>query len=336
MNTKEELQKTINDMTDDTRGILAADESLPTIAKSFLEVNLKSTGENRCDYRQLILSTPDLNKYISSVILFEEALEQNSNEGMPLVELARRQDVVIGIKADIGNGPLPGAFGDSVTFGLDDLAQRLGGYKAKGVRFAKWREVYSLTNKNPTHVGINTNAEILARYAKTCQEIGIVPIVEPEVLMIGNHDIDRCAEVTENVLHSVFHSLHMHRVHLEHMLLKPNMIVPGKALRTATPEEVASMTLKVLRRTVPVAVPSINFLSGGQAPEEATQNLNAINQMRGNSPWQLSSSFGRALLKPALRTWKGKAENTLVAQQALLECAMLNSLARQGKYKPKQ
>jgi fructose-bisphosphate aldolase class I len=332
MNTTTELQQTINDMVDNTRGILAIDESAPTIAKRFAAINVESTEENRCHYRSVLLSTPDLGKYISGAILFEETLGQKNNEGIPLTDLAWQQGIVSGIKVDKGKGPLPGAPGDLITYGLDGLAERLEGYKAQGARFAKWREVYAITDTNPGHLGLHANAEMLARYAAVCQEIGIVPIVEPEVLMDGNHDIDRCAEVSENVLHAVFHALHQHNVSLELMILKPNMIVPGIDLRTADPEEVASETLKVLRRTVPAAVPSINFLSGGQGPVEATQNLSAINLSSGNAPWQLSISYGRALQQPALQAWQGKAENDALTQQALLNRARLNSLARQGKY----
>ncbi len=333
MSTTTELQQTINDMVDDTRGILAADESAPTIAKRFAAIKVESTEENRCHYRSVLLSTPDLGKYISAVILFEETLRQKFSDGTPLADLAWQQGIVPGIKVDKGKGPLPGSPGDLITYGLDGLAERLQQYKAQGARFAKWREVYAITDTNPACLGLHANAEMLARYAAVCQESGIVPIVEPEVLMDGNHDIDRCAKVTENVLHSVFHALHKHHVVLEHMILKPNMVVPGIDLRTADPEEVASETLKVLRRTVPAAVPSINFLSGGQGPEEATRNLNAINLQRGNAPWQLSISYGRALQQPALQAWLGKAENDASAQQALLNRARLNSLARQGKYK---
>lgn len=332
MSMTTELQQTINDMVDNTRGVLAIDESSPTIAKRFAAIDVESTEENRRHYRSVLLSTPDLGKYISGVILFEETLGQKNNEGMSLAELAWQQAIVPGIKVDKGKGPLPGAPGDSITYGLDGLAERLEGYKAQGARFAKWREVYAIADTNPTDLGLHANAEMLARYAAVCQAAGIVPIVEPEVLMDGNHDIDRCAEVSENVLHSVFHALHQHHVSLEHMILKPNMIVPGSDLRTADPEEVARETLKVLRRTVPAAVPSINFLSGGQGPEEATRNLNAINQSGGNAPWQLSISYGRALQQPALHAWLGKTENDAMTQQALLNRARLNSLARQGKY----
>jgi fructose-bisphosphate aldolase class I len=249
-----------------------------------------------------------------------------------LPEVAWRQRIVPGIKVDKGKGPLPGAPGDLITAGLVGLAERLQTYMAQGARFAKWREVYPITPANPTALGLRANAEMLARYAAVCQELGVVPIVEPEVLMNGDHDLDRCAEVTERVLHSVFHALHLHGVVFEHMLLKPNMVLPAKDCRRAEPGEVAEATLRVMRRSVPAAVPSINFLSGGQGPEEATQNLNAINQSRGTAPWQLSISYGRALQQPALKAWGGKEENRAAAQAALLKRARLNSLARQGQY----
>lgn len=333
MDIPAELQQTIQDMVDDKRGILAADESAPTIAKRFSAINVESSEENRRNYRSLLLSTPELGKYISGVILFEETLGQQSADGTPLAEVAWKQGIVPGIKVDKGKGPLPGAQGDLITYGLDGLADRLQNYKTQGARFAKWREVYPISETNPTPLGLSANAEMLARYAAVCQSVGIVPIVEPEVLMDGTHDIDRCAIVTEQVLHAVFHALHQHNVTLEHMLLKPNMVLPGKDLRTADPDEVAAATLKVLRRTVPAAVPSINFLSGGQGPEEATRNLNAINLMGIHAPWQLSISYGRALQQPALQAWQGKTENASATQEALLNRAKLNSLARQGQYK---
>ena len=331
MNTNE-LQQTIEDMVDDHRGILAADESSPTIKKRFEPIHTESTEANRRAYRSLLLTTPGLGDYISAVILFEETLEQEDDEHVLLPEVAWSQKIVPGVKVDQGKGPLAGAPGDLVTYGLDGLGERLEGYKKQGARFAKWREVYPITRHNPTRLGRRANAEMLARYAAVCQEKGIVPIVEPEVLMDGDHDIERCAVVTEQVLHAVFHALHLHRVSLEHMILKPNMVLPGKDCRQAKPEEVAEATLKILRRTVPAAVPSINFLSGGQGPEEATANLNAINQLSGNAPWQLSISYGRALQQPALHAWQGKPGNSEAAQQALLKRARLNSLARQGEY----
>jgi len=332
MDTQTELQQTIQEMVDDHRGILAADESHPTIAKRFKAIGVESTEEHRRAWRSLLLTTPGLGDYVSGIILFEETLGQKSEDGTPLPEVARQQKIVPGIKVDKGTGPLSGAPGDLVTRGLDGLGQRLQGYKAQGARFAKWREVYPVTRHNPTLLGREANAEVLARYAAVCQEQGIVPIVEPEVLMDGDHDIDRCAVVTEQVLHAVFHALHQHHVSFEHMILKPNMVLPGKACRCAEPIEVAEATLQVLRRAVPTAVPSINFLSGGQGPEEATANLNAINQLRRTAPWQLSISYGRALQQPALQAWMGQAENRTAAQQALLKRARLNSLARRGEY----
>lgn len=333
MSIQSELQATIADMAVEGKGILAADESLPTIAKRFKAVNVESTEENRRAYRSLLLTTPGLGEFISGVILFEETLGQKTADGKPLPQAAAEQGVVPGIKVDKGTIPLVNAPGDLVTQGLDGLADRLTGYKEQGARFAKWREVYPIAGHNPTALGIKTNAEVLARYAAICQSLGIVPIVEPEVLLDGDHAIERCFEVTEAVQHAVFHSLHRHRVELEHIILKPSMILPGKdAPKKAGPEEIAEKTLAQLRRTVPAAVPSINFLSGGQTPEEATANLNAINAMAGNAPWQLSFSYARALQDPVLKTWQGKAENAQAAQQVLYKRAKLNSVARTGSY----
>lgn len=334
MSIQQELQLTISDMVDDTRGILAADESEPTIKKRFDAIGVDCTEENRRSYRSLMLDTQGLGDYISGVIFFEETLTQKNGQGKLLPEVAWAQRIVPGIKVDKGKGPLAGAPGDEITYGLDGLEERLARYKEQGARFAKWREVYPITAHNPTHLGIHANAEMLARYAAVCQALGVVPIVEPEVLMDGEHEIERCAEVIEQVLHSVFHALHLHNVRLEQMILKPSMVLPGKACRTAEPQEVAEATLKVLKRTVPAAVPSINFLSGGQGPEEATRNLNAINQLRDNAPWQLGISYGRALQQPAQQAWQGKSGNIESAQQALLKRARLNSLAKRGEYSP--
>ena len=332
MTSQQELQLTISDMVDDHRGILAMDESAPTIKKRFDAIGVESTEENRRFYRSLLLDTQGLGDYISGVILFEETLTQKNDTGKLLPEVAWGQKIVPGIKVDKGKGPLTGAPGDEITRGLDGLGDRLTIYKEQGARFAKWREVYPITASNPTALGLHANAEVLARYAAVCQELGIVPIVEPEVLMDGDHEIDRCAEVIEAVHHAVFHALQLHGVQFEQMILKPSMVLPGKECRRADPHEIAEATLKVLKRTVPAAVPSINFLSGGQGPEEATENLNAINQLRGNAPWQLSISYGRALQQHALHAWQGKAENYQAAQQALLKRARLNSLARKGEY----
>jgi len=331
MKTSQKMQQTINDMVDDHRGILAADESAPTIKKRFDDINLESNEDNRRTYRTLLLETPGLGKFISGVILFEETLGQKNAAGTPLAEVAWSQKIVPGIKVDKGTEPLAGSPGDLVTKGLDGLNDRLKTYIDQGARFAKWREVYPITTTNPTRLGIHANAERLAHYAAICQEQGVVPIVEPEVLMDGEHDIDRCEEVTEQVLFAVFQALRQYGVTLEHMILKPNMVLPGKDCRTANPNEIAEATIRVFRRVVPAAVPSINFLSGGQSPEEATINLNAVNQIGG--PWKLSISYGRALQQPVLVAWQGKPGNVVAAEIALLKRARLNSLARKGGYK---
>jgi len=335
MNLNDMLQATITDMVQKGKGILAADESMPTIAKRFKPVGAESSEENRRSYRALLFTAPGIEKYISGVIEFEETLLQKSDESIVLPEVLSKRSIVPGIKVDKGKGPLPGAAGDLITYGLDGLEDRLALYKQQGARFAKWREVYPITTHNPTQLGRHANAEMLARYASVCQGQGIVPIVEPEVLIDGNHDIERCAEVTEHVLHAVFHALHMHGVVLEQMILKPNMVLPGKDCRRASPEEIAEATIKVFRRSVPAAVPSINFLSGGQGQEEATANLNAINALHPESPWLLSFSYGRALQQPVLHTWQGKKENTAAAQQALLKRARLNGAAQLGQYNEK-
>jgi len=327
-----ELETTISDMVQKGRGILAADESSPTIARRFKAINVESTEENRRAWRNLLVATPGLGEYISGIILFKETLVQNADDGKTIPEAAWAQKIVPGIKVDKGKIPLALSPGDLITQGLDDLAGRITTYKTQGARFAKWREVYAIDKHTPTQHGIEANAEMLARYAAICQEEGLVPIVEPEVLMDGDHDINRHAEVTEAVQHAVFHALHRHHVVLELMILKPNMVLPGKDCRRAESDKVAAATIKVLKRTVPAAVPSINFLSGGQGPEEATTNLNAINQLHCDAPWQLSISYGRALQQTALHAWVGKLDNAAAAQQALLKRARLNHLAMLGKY----
>ena len=327
-----ELETTIHDMVQKGRGVLAADESAPTVAKRFKAIDVKSTEENRRAWRSLLVTTKGLGQYISGIILFEETLEQKTDKGDIIPMAAWLQNIVPGIKVDKGKIPLALSAGDLITQGLDDLAERLRIYKTQGARFAKWREVYAIDEHVPSKHGIEANAEMLARYAAVCQAEGLVPIVEPEVLMDGNHDIDHHAEVTEAVQHTVFHALHRHHVALELMILKPNMILPGQDCRRAQPDEVAEATLKVLRRTVPASVPSINFLSGGQSPEEATANLNMINQKSVAAPWQLSISYGRALQQTALQVWMGKTENVQVAQKALLKRAQLNHLAMLGEY----
>lgn len=333
MSINTEMQNTIEAMVQKGKGILAIDESHPTIAKRFKPIQVESTEETRRDWRSLMLSSPQLGDYISAAILFEETLTQRSQEGVLLPELASNNGIVPGIKVDKGTIALTNAKGDMVTQGLDGLGERLKVYKTQGARFAKWREVYPVTSTNPTVLGIKTNAEVLARYAAICQSVGIIPIVEPEVLIDGNHSIERCAEVIETVQHVVYHALHRHKVILEYTLLKPSMVTPGKEYSNkSSAEEIAEQTIKVLRRTVPAAVPSINFLSGGQTSEEATQNLNAMNLMFPDEKWELSFSYGRALQQDALHAWQGKSENSNIAQAALVKRARLNAAARYGKY----
>jgi len=335
MTMDQELQATIGALVQQGKGILAADESLPTIAKRFQAIGLESSEENRRAFRSLMLTAPGLGEYLSGVILFEETLGQKAGDGTPLPLAAARQGIVPGIKVDKGTVALANAPGDLVTQGLDGLAERLRGYKAQGARFAKWREVYPITERNPTALGIAVNAQVLARYAAICQEQGFVPIVEPEVLLDGDHTMERCSEVTEAVLQAVFQALLEHKVALEWMLLKPSMVLPGKDYpRKAGPEEIARETIKVLRRSVPAAVPSINFLSGGQTPQQATANLNAMNALFPRAPWELSFSYARALQQPVLDAWRGKSENVEAAQRALSLRGKLNAAARKGQYRP--
>ena len=334
MTIADELQATIEQMVQKGKGILAADESQPTIAKRFAPIKVESTEESRRAYRALLFTAPGIEDYISGVIQFEETLGQSSNDGIALPKLLAQRGIVPGIKVDKGKGPLALSPGDLITYGLDGLAERLQQYKTQGARFAKWREVYSISPHNPTALGISANAEMLARYAAVCQEHGIVPIVEPEVLIDGDHSLARCAEVTEAVQKEIVHALHRHHVVLEHMILKPNMVLPGKEHPVrASAEAIATATLRVFRRTVPAAVPSINCLSGGLSPEEATANLNAMNAGFPDAPWLLSFSYGRALQQTVLQTWQGKAQNVAAAQQALLKRARLNGAAQRGEYR---
>lgn len=327
------MQQTVDELIAPTKGILAADESAGTIEKRFKSIDVASTEENRRSYRELLFTAPKLADYISGVILFEETLKQTSQAGIPLPQVLAAQGIVPGIKVDKGTQALANFPGDKVTHGLQGLAERLAIYKEQGARFAKWRAVIEIGEGRPSSRAIAVNADSLARYAAICQSLEIVPIVEPEVLMDGNHTIERCASVTEEVLAVVFHALYQHRVQLEYILLKPNMVLPGKDCpQQATAEQIAAATLTCFRRTVPAAVPGINFLSGGQSDEAATANLNAMNVYPQAQPWQLSFSYGRALQAPALKAWRGVAANRAAAQQALLKRARLNSLARQGKY----
>ena len=328
MGDQDQLQATVDSLVQVGKGILAADESGPTIAKRFKAIGVESTEENRRVYRSLLLSTPGLGAFIS-----EETFAQRSDDGIALPELAGRQGIVPGIKVDAGKIALPHAPGDEITQGRDGLAKRLGDYKGQGARFAKWRAVYNVSDTLPSRLAIEANADALARYVAICPDEGIVPIVEPEVLMDGSHTLERCAEVTEAVLHEVFAALHSHRVVLEHMLLKPSMVVAGKKQAQQAPvAEVAAQTVHALRRCVPAAVPGIFFLSGGQTPAEATVHLDAMNAPQ---PWGLSFSYGHALQEPVLHAWKGQAVNARSAQDALLERARLNGAACEGRYDPR-
>ncbi len=313
-------------------GILAADESTGTIEKRFTACGISCSEETRRDYRTLLFTSPRFAEAIAGVILYEETLFQKAADGDPMVRVLERQSVVPGIKVDKGAKPLAGYPGETVTEGLDGLRERLARYHEAGARFTKWRAVIAIAEGLPTSGALEANAEALARYAALAQEQGFVPIVEPEVLMDGDHDIDRCAGVTERTLRAVFAALARHRVRLEAMILKPNMVVDGKKHpRRSPPETVAERTLGVLRRAVPAAVPAVAFLSGGQSPEEATRNLDAMNRL-GPHPWRLSFSFARALQEDAMRAWAGRTENVVRAQAAFARRAACNALATQGRY----
>jgi len=326
------LAKTIEDMVINGRGILAADESTPTMTKRLQSINVESTEETRRTFRNALFSTPNISDYISGVILFEETLGQKSLNGSTIPEALTEQGIVPGIKVDKGAISLSSSAQEKITQGLDGLSERLAMYREMGARFAKWRAVLPITHTFPSEYAVVANAQALARYASICQAENIVPIVEPELLMDGDHTIERCEEVTECTLHVVFHALYHNNVSLEHMVLKPNMVISGKdCKKQAGVEEVAERTVKVLRRTVPAAVPSINFLSGGQSDELATEHLNAMNHGRQH-PWLLSFSYGRALQAPALKAWSGKDENITAAQEALFKRAKLNGAAVKGDY----
>ena len=319
----------------DGKGLLAADESNGTIGKRFSDIGIENTEENRENYRVLLATTPELDKYISGVILFEETFQHKDANGKSVVELFSEQGILPGIKVDKGLVELANTENEKVTQGLDGLTERLISFKKQGAKFAKWRNVYSISEFTPSLTAMKAGAEMLARYAASCQAVGIVPIVEPEILMDGNHDIEHCAEASEMVLHELFRALFVHQVELEHIILKPSMITCGKNNQPfSSPEDIADYTVSVFRNTVPAAVPSINFLSGGQTPQQATANLNAINST-GYQPWTLSFSYGRALQEECLKAWAGKHTNVEKAQAALLHRAQLNSLACFGEYTEK-
>ena len=332
------LQETARALVADGKGILAADESAGTIKKRLDSINVESTEANRRDYRALLFSTPGAGQHISGVILFDETLRQNAADGTPLVEIIQDAGMIPGIKVDKGAKPLAGHPDETVTEGLDGLRERLEEYAGLGARFTKWRAVYRIGETIPGPACITTNAHALARFAALSQEAGLVPIVEPEVLMDGDHDIDDCAEVTEEALRTVFAELAVQEVLLEGMLLKPNMVLSGKDCpEQAGVEEVAARTLRCLRRTVPAAVPGMVFLSGGQRDEAATLHLNAMNKLAGRAsaepvPWKLSFSYGRALQAAPLKAWAGDHDKLAAAQAALMERAKANGAATLGQY----
>lgn len=316
------------------KGILAADESQTTIEKRFSAVELASTEESRRAYREMLFTTPSLHRFISGVILHDETFRQTSIDGTPYPEWLTKQGIIPGIKVDLGTRSLPRFPKERITHGLDTLADRLVEYKQLGARFTKWRAVIEIGDGIPTSFCIGANAQVLARYAATAQEVGLTPIVEPEVLMAGSHTIEHCYEVTAATLRSVFDALMDHRVVLDQMLLKPNMVIPGLSCPTqATADEVARRTLHCMRRVVPASVPGVVFLSGGQPAERATLHLQAMNSM-GRSPWEISFSFARALQDPALKAWKGEASNVAEGQKALYHRAKCNCAARYAKYSP--
>jgi fructose-bisphosphate aldolase class I len=329
-----ELNKIAQAMVASGRGILAADESSGTIKKRFEAIGVDSTADARRDYRELLFRSSDaMSKYISGVILYDETIRQNAKDGTALVKIIEKAGVIPGIKVDKGTKPLPFSPGEVITEGLDGLRERLAEYRGLGAKFAKWRAVIDIGTAIPSYAAIMTNAHALGRYAALCQEQGIVPIVEPEVLMDGDHDGDRCYLITEWLLKTVFEQLYYQKVALEGMVLKPNMVVTGKkSKKRAGVDEVAEKTVKLLKACVPAAIPGIAFLSGGQSDEEATAHLDAMNRL-GPFPWRLTFSYGRALQAAPQKAWAGKSENVAAAQRAFAHRAAMNSLATLGQWK---
>jgi fructose-bisphosphate aldolase, class I len=329
----QELESIAATLVADGKGILAADESVVTLTRRFDALGIRSTEQSRRAYREMLFTTPGAAEFISGAILYDETIRQKSSDGMPLAEVLSSPGIVPGIKVDTGAEPLAGSPEETVTEGLDGLRDRLLEYHGMGARFAKWRAVIRITEKLPSEACVSANAHALARYAALCQEQRLVPIVEPEVLMNGAHTIERCEEVTGTVLHAVFHALFEQGVSLESMLLKPSMVIAGKdCSRQASVQEVATATLRCLRRHVPAAVPGIVFLSGGQKDRLATAHLNAINRLPGPKPWKISFSYGRALQDAALAAWHGQDENLKAGQQAFHHRARCNGAATRGEY----
>ena len=333
----QKLNETARAMVAPGKGILAADESSGTIKKRFDSIGVESTEQNRRDYREMLLRTAGANEYISGVILYDETLRQDGGDGTPLVDVIRDQGMIPGIKVDKSGHPLAGAPGEQITEGLDGLRERLEVYAELGARFTKWRGIYAIGNGMPSRYCSEANAHALARFASLSQEAGLVPMVEPEVLMDGDHDIDSCFEATEMALREMYYQLGTHRVALEGTVLKTNMVLSGKeAADRADAGEVAEKTVECLKRTVPAAVPGIAFLSGGQGDEEATVNLDAINRLANEegAPWELTFSYGRGLQAAPLKAWGGDNANLEAVQQAYFERASQTAHARQGAYDP--
>jgi fructose-bisphosphate aldolase class I len=331
--TSRGLESVVQTLVAEGKGILAADETIPTLTRRFDTLGIRSTEQSRCTYRKMLFTSPGAAEFISGVIMYDETIRQNSSSGAPLVAALTAQGILPGIKVDTGAKPLAGFPGETVTEGLDGLRDRLSEYRGMGARFAKWRAVVHVTDTLPSSACLGANAHALARYASLCQEQELVPIVEPEVLMDGSHTIERCEEVTGLVLHAVFQALFEQGIALEGMLLKPNMVLAGKECeRQPSVEEVATATLRCLRRHVPAAVPGIVFLSGGQNARLATAHLNAINRLPSPKGWKVSFSYGRALQDPALEAWHGQDENLAAGQQALYRRARSNGAASVGKY----
>jgi len=330
---RKELMETANQIARRGFGILAADESTGTIGKRFDSIKLENNEENRRRYRELLFTTPGFENYISGVILYEETVKQSTKDGKSFIELLRSKNVIPGIKLDKGTQIIPGTDAETATMGLDDLAKRAKEFYDRGCRFTKWRAVIKISKDCPTEQAIQENAWGLARYAAICQENGLCPIVEPEVLADGDHDIETCMKVSQKVYAAVIKALHENNIFFEGMLLKPNMITPGTTCsKRCSPQEIGERTIITLLRTIPAAVPGIMFLSGGQSEEEATQNLNAMNQSNLKKPWSLSFSYGRALQHSCIKAWGGQEENFKKAQEVFLARAKANSEAQVGKY----
>jgi fructose-bisphosphate aldolase, class I len=326
------MRETARELVAPQKGILAADESTGTIAKRFDQIGVESIEENRRAYRQLLFTTPGIGDHISGVILYDETIRQSADDGTPFTEVLEKAGVIPGIKVDAGTKPLAFFGGETVTEGLDGLRERLAEYRGMGARFAKWRATYHIGEGTPTEFAILANAHAMARYAGLCQEAEIVPIVEPEVLMDGDHDLEACETATGRALEVLFTQLLEHRVDLSGSLLKVNMVVPGKGSPNQVDDAaVADATLRVLTTAVPTEVPGVVFLSGGMSDEEATSRLNEMNR-RGGAPWELSFSYGRALQQPSLKAWSGRPENVDAAQTALAHRARMNGLARSGEW----